>query len=65
MIIKNEHPKGFGALEDCPIKKRCEANQVVFFVGCEAMASKKYYPKRVEGKILFPFGQGWGSGYFT
>jgi hypothetical protein len=56
MIIKNEHPKGFGALEDCPIKKHCEANRVVFFVGCKAMASKKYYPKRVEGKILFPFG---------
>ena len=45
--------------------KTCEADRVVFFVGCEAMASKKYYPKRVEGKILFPFGQGWGRGYFT
>jgi hypothetical protein len=24
-FIKNEHPKGFGALEDCPNKKICVA----------------------------------------
>jgi hypothetical protein len=61
-FIKNEYPTvGRKVL----IIKFCEANRVVFFVGCEAMANKKYYPKRVEGKILFPFGQGWGSSYFA
>lgn len=24
LIIKNEHPKGFGALEDCPNKKNAK-----------------------------------------
>jgi len=65
MIIKNEHPKGFGEWKIPHSIKSCVADRVVFFVGCEAMANKKYYPKRVEGKILFPFGQGWGSGYFA
>ena len=51
MIIKNEHPKGFGEWKIPHSIKSCfSADRVVFFCRVWAVAGKKYYPTGWKGQ---------------
>ena len=58
MIIKNEHPKGFGALEDCPNKKLRSTLRLWLYTCLTAGRCMQQAQKQIPSFLVIPL---WGG----